>query len=410
MIEIVVVFLLLPRKMTTLVLNGQDYLVEDRYSQGALAGLIDLGWGGITLDPIYEKTSILSDNPGKSVIKLNNGIYRFPKNDELAENFLTGARGVYQILKKEFTGYVYKPPVVKPKKSSGTFDKMLRPKGMDIIQLFMNSKETNDSLIDVSRRFERIISSVKDDYIFQMVKSPLYLYQYVNDIPEEYSLLGGRAFLVNNRFVWKHDEQKNANSLSFITNLFATVCKINCPDMIITDKKYNLGDASPYDHEKNLVQIIQFVPGWKDYTPSHSRSDKFIKQLAAILAFDLTIANTDRFLFITRHIENIIFSSDPQFEPVDVWVNPPINEGNFGFVGTDLWTLDHRAIGDKNYIVRLHEILNDDFLSECTNLMANFFGIDDAKKYFFVKLKKYLNHNLSMFSYFKSLYSWILNQ
>ena len=279
-----------------------------------------------------------------------------------------------------------------------------------VIDLFINDRNENDKLIDVSKKLEKVIISGKYKYIFKMLKSPFNLYEYSRILPDKFSKLGGRAFLVNNKFVWKHDEQLKANSLSFITNLFAKACKINCPDMIITDMKYNLDDPSEYDNEKELVQLIEYIPEWKDYSSEHPRSDKFVKQLSRLLAFDLVVANTDRFLFITRYIDNIIFSSYPGYEQMDLWLDPHINEGNFGFVGTDLWSIDHRAYDNLDYISKLHSLLNDDFIKECTKMMTTFFKLNKKEEiHFFNKVKKYIQYNLSIYPKFELLYNWIFS-
>jgi hypothetical protein len=102
--------------MTELILSGKTYSVDPRYLQGALAALIDLGWSGISVDHHYSRVYQVVPSPEKSTVLLNQTAYQFPRNDKVAQQFLTGARGVYQILGQEFSGRIYynnNPPLNK---------------------------------------------------------------------------------------------------------------------------------------------------------------------------------------------------------------------------------------------------------------------------------------------------------
>jgi hypothetical protein len=93
--------------MTELILQGQTYIIDTRYLQGALAALVELGWTGISLDPRYSRVYEVQPLNTKSTVLLNQTAYQFPRDDKVARNFLIGARGVYQILGKEFSGRIY---------------------------------------------------------------------------------------------------------------------------------------------------------------------------------------------------------------------------------------------------------------------------------------------------------------
>lgn len=97
------------------------------------------------------------------------------------------------------------------------------------------------------------------------------------------------------------------------------------------------------DGDEDFLQLIDYIPSWKDYSHEHPRSSKFVKQLTGLLAYDLISGNSDRFLFIGRYIDNFLFTEDPEFEEHEIFIyeeESNINNGNFGFVGEDLWSID----------------------------------------------------------------------
>ncbi len=67
--------------------------------QGALAGLIDIGYGGITVDPMYRRVFNVVLSPTVATVLLNNTAYQFALNVELVRHFVAGAKQVYEILK-----------------------------------------------------------------------------------------------------------------------------------------------------------------------------------------------------------------------------------------------------------------------------------------------------------------------
>ena len=277
---------------------------------------------------------------------------------------------------------------------------------MDIITLFLQNRREQETLLDVTNKFKLVILGCQSPTIFQLIERPFPLYRFTTIQPTVIKPLSGRTYLVDNLFVYKYDEQRKANSLSFITNLFARACKVNSPDMILSKPLYTI-EGERYEGEK-LVQIIQYIPDWIDYSSAHPRSKGFVKQLASLLAFDLVIGNSDRFLFITKFIDNILFRDDPDYQEMDIWDSPQINEGNFGFVGSDLWSLDHRANDDLNFIIRLHQLATDDFLQSCSMLMAEYFQLNQREQVVLRdKLSKYLRHYLTLFPLFTQLHNWV---
>lgn len=275
---------------------------------------------------------------------------------------------------------------------------------MDVITLFLQNRQL-ETILEVSNKF-RLAILASPPIVLQLVRDPFPLYRFTEVQPISVRLLGGRAYLVNNLFVRKHDEQGRANSLSFITNLFAKACKIHVPNMILTDILY-IVEGRESGGERS-VQIIEYVPNWVNYSPALPRGGKFVKQLAALLAFDLVVGNGDRFLFISRSIDNILFRDDPEYEQMDLWETPQINEGNFGFVGTDLWSIDHRAHDDIHFILRLHRLLTEEFLQSCTVLMTQFFRLNLEERVLLGnKLSKYVRIYLALFPVFAQLHSWV---
>lgn len=252
---------------------------------------------------------------------------------------------------------------------------------MDIIQLYL----TNDSFENINNRIKTLSENVDKT----IVKEPFYLFCYVDELPKSHKHLGGRAHLINNLFVIKDDSH---NMLAFFTNLFAKLCKISCPNMILSPLKY-------YKEGKILIQIIEYIPNWKNYSHEHSRNINFTKQLAKILAFDLIVGNTDRFLFITRYIDNIINS-----EQMNLWDEPCVNEGNFGFVNNNLWSMDHCA--NINYINKLHKLIGNKLIHDCSNLMKTYFNLNNIDSHMFEhKLYKYIEKYKKIYPLLEKLFS-----
>lgn len=275
---------------------------------------------------------------------------------------------------------------------------------MNFINLFIDNKKRNVSFTDVNEKFESILMSARSTLLMGKL---IALYKYARTKPVSVKNIGGRAYLINGEFVYKHDEQFKANELSFISNLFAQACKVKCPNMILTTRE----DFIDKDSNDKLAQIMEYRPDWSNYSPEHPRSKSFVKQLARLLAFDLVAGNSDHFLFIDRIIDNIIFANDPEYGQMDLWDSPILNEGNFGFVGDDLWSLDHRANDDMSFILKIHKLLDKEFLSTCTRLMAKHFKLSsDEESVFRSKLSKYVARNLKLFPKFKVMHDWVMDE
>jgi len=274
---------------------------------------------------------------------------------------------------------------------------------MDTIEFFLENRE--HTLIDACKQLSLLFSTYHHPYpssiLFKLIKEPFTLYRFEKVPHHSVEKIGySRAYLINHEFIYKN-EGTFVNSLALITNLFAKLCGLHTPNMILGNPRKN-----------EWVQIIEYIPNWIDYSHEHPRSGKFVKQLASLLAFDLVIENNDRFLFIFRYISIFILKEnrDEEDDDIDIWIDPPINEGNFGFVGSDLWSLDERA-NDMKYIRRTHSILyplDDELLNIFSDLMGQFFKLDQENVALFSKkLKKYLARNFKLFPVFKEMYDWI---
>lgn len=274
---------------------------------------------------------------------------------------------------------------------------------MQALKIYIHYAKTGKSLVDISSEVN--VGSCKD--LKELFAPPFQLYLYESDLPRMIKHIGGRAYLINDKFIWKYDEQHKANELSFITNLFAKACGLNCPDIVVCKTDYFIENTLIYEGPV-LAQIVEYLPNWRNYTEEKSeKSNKFIKQLASILAFDLLVCNGDRFLFIWRLIDNIIFKNI--YPKMDLWLNPIINTGNLGIIDEELWSLDMRAHDDIKYISDVHNLLTKDFLLECSNLMGIYFKLSRSQiKYFNDKLTKYIGKYSEIFPYFNELYNWVI--
>lgn len=253
-------------------------------------------------------------------------------------------------------------------------------------------------LIAVQHLKDHVIESLRHiPDMSRLIKNPFSLLRHSKEIKKYHTKqnLEGRANLINEEFVYKFDEQEKANELSFIASLFAKLCGIRTPDLMLSVE------------DGNLIQFIEYLPGWRNYSEEHRSLPNFAKQLAGLLAFDLTIGNGDRFVFLFRYIDNIIFANDPDYFQMEIWEEPLINEGNFGIFNDNLWSLDARTELDLDYAQKIHTLLTPSFLLRCTELMTEHFHLTTEQQAIFAtKLQKYHNRNMALFPIYERLYKW----
>lgn len=238
---------------------------------------------------------------------------------------------------------------------------------------------------------------------------PFKLFFRTLETPAKVKRLAGRAYSVNNIIVYKYDDNPNANELAFITSLFGKLCKIRSPNLVFTMLNYYIEDGTVH-HEPRGAQIMDYLPQWRNYSRDHPKDDKFVKQLAELLAFDLVVGNGDRFVFIFRRVDDLIFVDDPEYIPQSdqLWDDPVINEGNFGFVDGDLWSLDTFPAYTPEQLTRFHSSLTHEFLVECTELISQYFKLsNDQMALFHRRLTKQLGRNLKEYPIFRALHTWI---
>jgi hypothetical protein len=162
-----------------------------------------------------------------------------------------------------------------------------------------------------------------------------------------------RVFLINNLFIYKNDEDVNENAVKMNSLLRSKGLK--SPENLLLTVPYTIELTEEYDDNGELidssieiiktpstVQIIEYIPNWHDFSIEEAKKkvNDLPKQISQILAFDLLIGNNDRFLFISRYLDNIFFKDDPEYTEMDPFDEPIINEGNLGIVDNDLWSLD----------------------------------------------------------------------
>ena len=284
----------------------------------------------------------------------------------------------------------------------------IRSGELETINIILENISPNETLLQFLNRFRSKLSK-SENLVYQFLRPPFDLFQFLNNEHQSIDKLNDRVYLVHShigKFIYKYDEQRNANSLSFITSLFAKACHINTPNLILANL-HDFDFRPKYVGKDRSVQIMDYLPNWQDYSMEHPRGDNFVPQLASLLAFDLVIGNGDRFLFIFRKIDNILFVKDPEYEQMDLWFDPIINEGNFGFVNSDLWSLDCRS-SNLEYILKIHRLLDKEFLKECTQLMSLFFKLDRNEAVIFeIKLNTYLARYMKLFPRFVQLYHLI---
>ena len=277
------------------------------------------------------------------------------------------------------------------------------PEEIETINLLLSNHHHNETLLELLNQLRAKLPKNKDSIVYRLLRPPFALFRFLDTKYESIKKINDRVYIINKEFVYKYDEQRKANYLSFISTLFAKACKIKTPNMVLANL-HDFDFRPKYTNEEKSVQIMDYLPSWQDYSSEHQRGPKFGPQLASLLAFDLVIANSDRFLFIFRFIDNILFVDDPEYEQMDLWLDPIINEGNFGFIGLDLWSLDCRA--DKlDYILKVHRLLDDEFLKKCSRLMGQFFKLNRNEILTFEdKLNKYVSRYLELFPKFLQLY------
>jgi hypothetical protein len=264
---------------------------------------------------------------------------------------------------------------------------------MDIVKLYMggyNFDEINDNIKAASIGVNIIV-----------LKEPFNLFKYVGEKPISRKHIGGRSHLINDKFIIKDDGN---NKLVFITNLFAKVFGILCPNIVLSELQYY--------SEGRLLQIIEHIPNWCNYSHNHSRSENFVKQLAKLLSFDLLVCNTNRFIFIHKYVEKYILRRESlknmiDCKPIDTFIEP-INEHNLGFVNNDLWSINHCAHNDIEHIIKYHNHIDPTLIGNCSKMMIQYFNIGERDSYMFEhKLSMYIIKYKKIINVFLQLHSLI---
>jgi hypothetical protein len=192
-----------------------------------------------------------------------------------------------------------------------------------------------------------------------------------------------RAFLITtksrHKYVYKNDvdNEKNVKTNDLLLSL-----GLKAPKNILFTVPFTIwGDQ--YLEEPSTVQIIEYIPEWENFVLKKAKDkvDNLPRQIAEILAFDLLVGNGDRFFFISRYIDNIFFKDDPEYEQMDLWDNPIINDGNIGIVHDELWTLD--CIFGSPDMIQFLKKLTDEQLKDIEDLMIKFMEFDEKDSYYF---------------------------
>jgi hypothetical protein len=192
-----------------------------------------------------------------------------------------------------------------------------------------------------------------------------------------------RAFLITtkskHKYIYKNDvdNEKNVKTNDLLLSL-----GLKAPKNILLMVPFTIwGDQ--YLEEPSTVQIIEYIPKWKNFTLKEAKEkvDNLPRQIAEILAFDLLVGNSDRFLFITRYIDNIFFKDDPEYDQMYLWDDPIVNDGNIGIVNDELWTLD--CIFSEPDMIEFLKKLTDEQLKDIEDLMIKFMEFNEKDSYYF---------------------------
>jgi hypothetical protein len=166
--------------------------------------------------------------------------------------------------------------------------------------------------------------------------------------------LASRVFIVTvdngKKYLYKYDEQKNANELTFLTSSLATYFGIFTPTILLLPRIDKIVDMiteidADFEQPRNSTcQIIEYIEEWSRQGDLRIRDiNKILPldlgyDLGSLLAFNLFLGGGDQFLYLSRAVDNIIFKDDPDYTQMNRWGNPMIN--NLGIINNRIWSID----------------------------------------------------------------------
>jgi len=131
----------------------------------------------------------------------------------------------------------------------------------------------------------------------------------------------------------------------FITNSLATHFKILSPNTILinTNQKMRESFKTMTEDEtittKSSLQVMEYIIDFKNLRIRDLNNiPQLPNKLGELLAFDVFIVNSDRFLYMTRLIDNKMFEDDPEYNKIESWDYPMVNLGNID--NGNLWSIE----------------------------------------------------------------------
>jgi hypothetical protein len=267
------------------------------------------------------------------------------------------------------------------------------------------------TIIDACEKFNECIDEMKGKYDIKTLLDVLYDFPYtetnmglepVSKIKRVTKTISSRVYIVENitgKFVYKYDEQYFTNELSFITICLLKYFGLHCPKTSLVKVPYFIRNNKINDTTR-VAQIIEYLPKYSDANfDLIEEISHFHDKFAAIVAFDLFVANGDRFLFLFRYIDNLTYED---YQEIDLWDDPIDNKGNFSFIDDKIWTIDARCSNDTKIIKILHEFVPRHY-KEIAELVREYinketlrevWGTDDLKQ-FETSLEKYFEKYLT---------------
>lgn len=227
---------------------------------------------------------------------------------------------------------------------------------------------------------------------------------FLSDKPVDIKSTSGRPLILTfedgTKFVYKDDEQHYANELSMVANILLTHFKLNTIPMILMN--YSLNN----EKIKN-IQSMKYVEDLTEFNLEEMKKiPSFVEKLGKYIAFMLFVGDFDNFLFIGRFVDNIIFADDIDYNQMNLWGNPIINEGNVLIHNNDFLLIDIRPNSDPKYIAETHKIARC-FDYKIASLVAMQMNLSESQtEELTISIRKSFFHYMLSLVKFKKLYNW----
>jgi hypothetical protein len=275
--------------MAEIELAGRRYLVGEEYLQGAFAALLELGYAGISVSPEYRRVDKFVPSEETSTVILNQSTYQFAKNEVIAQQFLTGAKAIYTILNKPFSGRIYTPTVNLNADIFGVIAKNAAPLTQLYMKYALKTKLTAKSQkyedLFREKNYAKLLRLAVTDRDVDTVKKVLSLHK----LPEADSKLFDIPRIID-LYDWLNIVTYFTETNATLANELATIAVRNGDFEIFKlfvnniDNWDSLGKIAKYFGHRDISEYIDAFFNVNNLLDRHARSSYEIQKIAWAIA------------------------------------------------------------------------------------------------------------------------------